>query len=153
MNMGNRIADIVISTVILLALAGSMQLLIKVFIRQVDDWKVLQEKRSGGIELIAKMVITIIMVVLGVLFGIFCICVFWFPQYHIPTFWRLAGVFLAVPYLVCIFGLAYGLSSVVAIANVSSAQMFSQLFGMKSKSDGGTKQEAKKHKTVNNSKK
>jgi hypothetical protein len=151
MKIGNRIADIIISTAILLALAGSMHLLIRVFIREVGKWKLLQEKPSGKIELIAKMVITVIMVIIGVFFGIFCICVFWFPDYHISPFWRLAGIFLAVPYLACIFVLAYGLSSVVAIANVSSARMFSQLFGIKSKSVSETKKEVKKHKTANNS--
>lgn len=151
MNIHDRIiVKIVLSAALFIPLAGGIYVLIKILIQQVVDWKIEGLRKS---DIVTKMVLTIIMLAFGVISGSILICVFWFPHFHVPLFMRLSVFVFIIPYLGCIFGLAYGLSSVVAIANVSSAQMFSQLFGMKSKSNGGTKQEAKKHKTVNNSEK
>ena len=97
------------------------------------------------------MVLTIILIVYGVSLELLLICVLWIPTFHIPRLLGLAGIVLVVPYLAGIFVLFYGIGPTIGIANVSSARMFSQLFGIKSKSVSETKKEVKKHKTANNS--
>ena len=140
------------SAVLIIPLTGLIYLLIKIFVCQVKNWRLLHEKKEfRKINIIWKMVLTVILIVYGVSLELFLICVLWIPNFHVPKLLGLAGIVLIVPYLSGIFVLFYGIGPTIGIANVSSARMFSQLFGMKSKSDGGTKQEVKKHKTANNS--
>ncbi|MFH1673721.1 MAG: hypothetical protein ABIF87_09910 [Pseudomonadota bacterium] len=139
--MGNRIAEIIISTVFIVPLIGSMQLMIRFFINQVNNWKSLRARGVGRIRLFAQLALIVAMVVLAVFLVVFLICSSWFPGYQIPIFWQWVGFVLFVPYWGCVFGLVYGLGTAVGIGGVSSMQILRTLFFVGSKTADRKKKE------------
>ena len=142
--------DIILFVCFGVPLLGALLFLVKLFVSQISVMRFSPQERSDTTTLIAKMSLVLLMI--GVTIGliVFAIILCFLPSVKLPMLWRAFGVVGLIVYWFSFGAVIMGLGEVVGHANVSAAWIFRELFGMRSKSVGGTKKEVKKHKAANN---
>jgi len=121
-----------------LPLVGALSVLIKVCINQVSKFRHPEEKDEVGFLPILKIGFTVMVIIIGVFLALFIIASIlmafgFFPEIELPQWLFLTFLVLVVPYLACVYGIAYGLPSIVGISGMSSRRMFKVIFPQKDK--------------------
>lgn len=118
----------------LLPVLGAIYTLVKILVLQISAMK-----RTGSIEKpLLNPYLKIFFISLGILYGVGLLSVmgyaFTLPKGHPPPFWFILIAIIAfVPYLACVYGIAYGLGPAVAASGIHSKRMFNTIFGNKNK--------------------
>ncbi|WP_152971832.1 hypothetical protein [Desulfatitalea tepidiphila] len=123
----------------ILPVAGATYTIGKIFYRQIVDFKKTQESGSTNFYGFIKLVGIFIFLVWGCLLSIFLIVVFWFPNIEIPKSIRITGLFLLIPYILCV-GALYGLTRVIESGAGSATGILKGLTDMVSGEQSGKKE-------------
>ena len=103
---------VILSTIFLLPLAGSMGYLIKILVLPTVGRNPLSDSGSSPLRFVLKNALIVLGLVIGVFIGSIIFRFLWFPDFPLPTSVKIAGIVLVIPYQACL-GAIYGLNAAV----------------------------------------